>query len=99
MADGLQKYLISDAYGSNSILNIALSFTVLLSVKRVGYIACSDNLMNTACAYEHDKLSGNQSGRVVKALDLSSNGCKSAWVRTPPLVCILVTCMHFRFIH
>ena len=30
----------------------------------------------------------NQGGRVVKALDLSSNGRMSAWVRTPPLVII-----------
>ena len=30
----------------------------------------------------------NQDGRVVKALDLSSNGRMSAWVRTPLLVCI-----------
>ena len=29
----------------------------------------------------------NQDGRVVKALDLSSNGRMSAWVRTPLLVC------------
>ena len=28
----------------------------------------------------------NQDGRVVKALDLSSNGRMSAWVRTPLLV-------------
>ncbi len=31
-----------------------------------------------------------QDGRVVKALDLSSNGRKSSWVRTPLLVMVLV---------
>ena len=31
----------------------------------------------------------HQDGRVVKALDLSSNGQMSAWVRTPLLVKIL----------
>ena len=28
----------------------------------------------------------NQGGRVIKALDLGSNGLMSAWFRTPPLV-------------
>ena len=32
----------------------------------------------------------NQNGRVVKALDLSSNGQMSAWVRTPLLVVLLL---------
>ena len=31
----------------------------------------------------------HQDGRVVKALDLSSNGRKSSWVRTPLLVMVL----------
>ena len=33
-----------------------------------------------------DFKTANQDGRVVKALDLSSNGRMSAWVRTPLLV-------------
>ena len=33
-----------------------------------------------------ERLSSSQDGRVVKALDLNSNGHVSAWVRTPLLV-------------
>ena len=33
--------------------------------------------------------SAEHGGRVVKALDLSSNGSNSAWVRTPPVLRVL----------
>ena len=36
-----------------------------------------------------ERLSSSQDGRVVKALDLNSNGQMSAWVRTPLLAQII----------
>ena len=45
---------------------------------------------NTACRKsESDPVRVYQDGRVVKALDLRSNGHMSAWVRTPLLVVVL----------
>ena len=41
-------------------------------------------------ALEFISLLLHQDGRVVKALDLSSNGRMSAWVRTPLLVMFFV---------
>ena len=42
-----------------------------------------------ATTIKHSWHMTNQDGRVVKALDLSSNGQMSAWVRTPLLVNVL----------
>ncbi|KRY81912.1 hypothetical protein T4D_6749 [Trichinella pseudospiralis] len=36
-------------------------------------------------------------GRVVKALDLRSNGHMSAWVRTPPVLIIIKICFALYF--
>jgi hypothetical protein len=47
--------------------------------------------MDSVVGAEMPILKHNQDGRVVKALDLRSNGHMSAWVRTPLLVNILVT--------